>query len=185
MVALRMLAYAARARATTSATTGRGSSCYEYLKDIRTYFGWWRDHWLPASAAPRAGRGQLLTRPGRRRPGGAGRPPERFLVRKLGREFLVAARDIEWLQASGNYVNLHVRGHDYPLRSTMAASKTGSTRRASLRVHRSYLVNLDHVASIEPLDTGDARVHLRDGGMLPCSRRHRDALRGRVGGAVA
>ena len=47
--------------------------------------------------------------------------PERFLVRKLGREFLVAAADIEWLQASGNYVNLRVRGRDYPLRSTIAA----------------------------------------------------------------
>ena len=45
--------------------------------------------------------------------------PERFLVRKLGREFLVAANDIEWLQASGNYVNLRVRGHDYPMRSTI------------------------------------------------------------------
>src|SRR5690606_36084530 len=32
--------------------------------------------------------------------------PDRFLVRKLGREFLVAAADIEALQASGNYVNL-------------------------------------------------------------------------------
>jgi len=36
--------------------------------------------------------------------------PERFLVRKLGKEFLVAASDIEWLQAAANYVNLHVRG---------------------------------------------------------------------------
>jgi len=37
------------------------------------------------------------------------------------------------------------------------------------------------VASIEPLDTGDARVHLADGTVLPCSRRHRDALRERAG----
>ena len=47
--------------------------------------------------------------------------PERFLVRKLGKEFLINASEIEWLQASGNYVNLRVRGRDYPLRSTMAA----------------------------------------------------------------
>src|SRR3546814_16674860 len=49
--------------------------------------------------------------------------PERFLVRKLGREFLVAASDIEWLQAAGNYVNLRVRGRDYPLRSTIRSEE--------------------------------------------------------------
>jgi uncharacterized membrane protein len=47
--------------------------------------------------------------------------PERFLVRKLGRDFLVKASDIESLQAAGNYVNLRVRGREYPLRSTIAA----------------------------------------------------------------
>ena len=45
-----------------------------------------------------------------------------------------------------------------------------------VRVHRSHLVNLARVASIEPLDSGDARVHLRDGTIVDCSRRHRDAL---------
>lgn len=38
--------------------------------------------------------------------------PERFLVRKLGKEFLVAAADIEWLRAAGNYVSLRMRGRD-------------------------------------------------------------------------
>ena len=45
------------------------------------------------------------------------------------------------------------------------------------RIHRSYIVRLDLVASIEPLDTGDARLHLADGTVLPCSRRNREALR--------
>ena len=42
-------------------------------------------------------------------------------------------------------------------------------------------VNLDQVASIEPLDSGDARVHLVDGGTLPVSRRYREALRPAAG----
>src|SRR3546814_552172 len=103
--------------------------------------------------------------------------PERFLVRKLGREFLVAASDIEWLQAAGNYVNLRVRGRDYPLRSTIAGIAAQLDPDRFVRIHRSYIVNLDTVASIEPLDSGDARVHLQDGTALPCSRRHRDELR--------
>jgi LytTr DNA-binding domain len=106
--------------------------------------------------------------------------PERFLVRKLGKEFLVAAADIEWLEASGNYVNLHVRGRRYPLRSTMAALEPQLDARRFRRVHRSFIVNLDQVAEIEPLESGDARVKMRDGTAVPCSRRYRDAFRRNV-----
>jgi Response regulator of the LytR/AlgR family len=110
--------------------------------------------------------------------------PERFLVRKLGRDFLVNAREIEWLQASGNYVNLHVRGRDYPLRTTMAAIKDRLDPVRFVRVHRSYFVNLDYLAEIEPLETGDARLILRDGARVPCSRRYRTPLRERFGEAL-
>jgi len=103
--------------------------------------------------------------------------PERFLVRKLGKEFLIAASEVEWLQASGNYVNLHVRGRDYPLRTTMASIESQLDPARFVRVHRSYIVNLDCVGEIEPLDTGDARIAMRDGASIPCSRTYRDALR--------
>jgi len=106
--------------------------------------------------------------------------PERFLLRKLGKEFLVAANDIEWLQASANYVNLHVRGRDYPLRTTMAALEPRLDPGRFVRVHRSYMVNLDCLQEIEPLESGDARLRMRDGQFIPCSRRYRPALRGKV-----
>ena len=63
---------------------------------------------------------------------------------------------------------------------TMAAIEAQLDPARFARIHRSYFVNLDEVASIEPLDTGDARVHLKDGTVLPCSRRHREQLRARV-----
>lgn len=154
---------------------------YEYLKDVRTFalivsiahaYSWlWRrlqgeahllgrpDPGIPVPPTERTGR------------------PERFLVRKLGREFLVAADDIEWLQASGNYVNLHLAGRTYPLRSTLAGIEAKLDPDRFVRIHRSFMVKLDQVESVEPLDSGDARVHLRGGDVLPCSRRHRDALR--------
>lgn len=103
--------------------------------------------------------------------------PERFLVRKLGKEFLIAAADVEWLQAQANYVNLHVRGRDYPLRTTMAVIESQLDPTRFVRVHRSHIVNLDCIDQIEPLDTGDARITMRDGTAIPCSRRYRGALR--------
>ena len=102
--------------------------------------------------------------------------PERFLVRKLRKEFLIAAGDIEWLQAQGNYVGLHVNGHDYLLRSTLADFLEQLDPARFVRVHRSYAVNLDRVAEIEPLDAGDARLKMKDGTQVPCSRRYREAL---------
>ncbi len=151
---------------------------YEYLKDVRTYTSTVlviEGYRLLLRRLQ--GEARLLSAPDE---GNALEPidrPERFLVRKLGREFLIAAGDIEWLQASGNYVNLHVHGRDYPLRSTIGSIESRLDPRRFVRVHRSYIVNLDRVAMIEPLDTGDARVHLKDGTALPCSRRYRTVLR--------
>jgi hypothetical protein len=106
--------------------------------------------------------------------------PQRFMVRKLGKEFLIAAGEIEWLQSQGNYVNLQVRGRAYPLRSTMAAVQALLDPAKFVRVHRSHIVNLEYLLEIEPLETGDARLKLRDGTLVSCSRTYRDALRGRI-----
>jgi len=184
MVGLRILAYR-----TQGADYDFGSwpkeLFYEYLKDIRSYAGMVAIIEIYRFVLRRLqGEASLLDVPDDGAPVEPVDRPERFLVRKLGREFLVAAADIEWLQASGNYVNLRVRAHDYPLRSTIAGIESKLDPRRFARIHRSYIVNLDHVASIEPLDTGDARVHLKDGSVLPCSRRQRDALRGRVSAAA-
>ena len=159
---------------------------YEYLKDFRTYFiiialvclsRLWLVRWQ--------GEARLLAAPDEGPPVEPVERPERFLVRKVGKEFLLNAREIEWLQAAGNYVNLHVHGRDYPLRATMAAIEERLDPARFVRVHRSYIVNLDFLAEIEPLDTGDARLRLRDGAVIPCSRRYRAQLRERFGEAPA
>lgn len=162
---------------------------YEALKDVRTYaliaaiaLGYRLLLWRlqgeasllqpadePAAPAPEAAPPEAE----------AAEAPERFLVRKLGKEFLLPTAEIEWVQACGNYVNLHRRGHDYPLRSTMAAIERRLDARF-VRVHRSYLVNLGQVDAIEPTEAGDARVRMQAGGAVPCSRTHLDALRQRL-----
>jgi DNA-binding LytR/AlgR family response regulator len=151
---------------------------YEYLKDVRSYgtmvlviegYRLLIRRWQ--------GEASLLSAPDDAPPVERVERPERFLVRKLGKEFLVAAADVEWLQASSNYVNLRMRGRDYPLRTTMAVIETQLDPARFVRVHRSYIVNLDRIAQIEPLDTGDARIVMDDSAIVPCSRRYRDALR--------
>jgi DNA-binding LytR/AlgR family response regulator len=177
MVALREAAYAAQGSDYDFGPWPR-EFAYEYLKDVRSYasvvvtieaYRWFLRRWQ--------GEASVLAPPDDAPAPALAERPERFLVRKLGKEFLIAANDVEALQASGNYVNLRVRGRDYPLRSTMAAIEQQLDPARFVRVHRSHMVNLDCIAEIEPLDTGDARVVLRDGSVVPCSRRYRDVLR--------
>lgn len=177
MVGLRKLVYAAQGDYYDGgpwATT----FLYEYLKDMRHFAGLVIFIEIYRLLIRRLqGEASVLAAPDDAPPVETIERPERFLVRKLGKEFLIAAADVEWLQAAGNYVNLHVRGRDYPLRTTMAVIETQLDPARFVRVHRSYIVNLDCVGEIEPLDTGDARIAMRDGASIPCSRTYRDALR--------
>lgn len=159
---------------------------YEYLKDVRTWFLFVGFVCLYDFVLRRLqGEASLLAAPDEGPPVEPLDRPERFLVRKLGKEFLVNAREVERVQASGNYVNLLVRGHEYPLRATMANIEQRLDPERFVRVHRSYLVNLDYLAEIEPLDSGDARLRLASGAMVPCSRRYRANLRDRADGTAA
>ena len=185
MIVLRKLAYAMAGQHYDFGPWWANAG-YEYLKDVRTYFSI-----IAMLALYRLwllrlqGEARLLVAPEEGPPVEPVERPERFLVRKLGREFLINASEIEWLQASGNYVNLHVRGRDYPLRATMAGIEERLDPARFVRVHRSYFVNLDYLAEIEPLESGDARLQLRDGMKIPCSRRYRMQLRERFGEMAA
>lgn len=177
MVALRKLAYAVQGEYYEFGPWPR-EFFYEYLKDARHFAGLVVFIELYRLLIRRLqGEASVLSAPDDTPQVDQPERPERFLVRKLGKEFLIAAVDVEWLQAAGNYVNLHVRGRDYPLRTTMAAIEGQLDPARFVRVHRSYMVNLDCVGEIEPLDTGDARIAMRDGTTIPCSRTYRDALR--------
>lgn len=150
---------------------------YEYLKDFRTYASFLGPIYLYRFVLRRwQGEASL---PDRDEADSA--PADRFLVKKLGKEFLVRIEDIDWLESSGNYVNLHAHGRVYPLRDTMSNMELRLKGQGFARVHRSAIVNLDRIAEIEPFDTGDARAHLSSGEQVPVSRRYRTELRERLG----
>ncbi|QFT55500.1 LytTR family DNA-binding domain-containing protein [Microbulbifer sp. THAF38] len=152
---------------------------YEYLKDFRTYgfllgsvyFYRFLLRRMQSEPVPRSHDGRLTDSVER---------PERLLIKKLGKEFLVNVRDIEWVEAAGNYVNLHLGDRIYPLRDTMAKLLERLDPVEFVRVHRSYIVRLDSIAEITPLESGDARICLKGGQQIPVSRRYRDLLKARL-----
>lgn len=101
-------------------------------------------------------------------------PPDRLLVKKLGKEFLISVEDIDWIAASGNYANLHVQERVYPMRITMNRIQALLPANQFFRIHRSTIVNLQRVAHIEAQDSGDHLVTLTGGKELNFSRRYRE-----------
>lgn len=105
--------------------------------------------------------------------------PEHFLVRKLDKEFLVKVDDIDWLESSGNYVNLHSKGRIYPLRATLAKTTELLQHKGFSRIHRSLAVNHHAIHSISYDASGDGEILLNSGERLNLSRRFKDEFRAR------
>ncbi|WP_331460148.1 LytR/AlgR family response regulator transcription factor [Rheinheimera lutimaris] len=103
--------------------------------------------------------------------------PEHFLVKKLDKEFLIRTDDIEWLEASGNYVNLHSKGRIYPLRATLSNTLLQLSSKGFSRIHRSLAVNHNAIDSISYDSSGDGDILLKNGRQLALSRRYKDAFR--------
>ncbi|MDX3774611.1 LytTR family DNA-binding domain-containing protein [Chromatiaceae bacterium AAb-1] len=103
--------------------------------------------------------------------------PEYFLVKKLDKEFLVKVTDIDWLESSGNYVNLHSRGRIYPLRATLNKTIEQLNGKGFTRIHRSLAVNHNAIESISYQGSGDGEIRLKNGQILALSRRYKEAFR--------
>ena len=98
--------------------------------------------------------------------------PARFLVRASHGLYFVRAAEVEWVDAAGNYVRLHARGKAHLVRDTMRAFEAKLDPTTFVRVHRSAIVNLDHVQRLEPHAHGEYVITLRDGTRLTSSKAH-------------
>lgn len=112
-----------------------------------------------------------------RRAPDAARERERIVVKADGRMFFVRPSEIDWVEASANYVQLHARGESYPLRESMKDMEARLPRGSFVRIHRSAIVNLDHVRELQPWFHGEYIVILNDGTKLTASRAYAGRLR--------
>jgi hypothetical protein len=99
--------------------------------------------------------------------------PERFVVRKRGKEIMVEVADIDWIEAAGNYAVLHVGGETLEIRSTLTKLEGELDPKRFVRVHKSYVVNVARIAEVTPWISGDWRIRLQDGAEVNLSRRYR------------
>jgi two-component system LytT family response regulator len=101
------------------------------------------------------------------------RDNERISIKSGSRIIFLRKGLIEWIEAQGDYVKLHIGKESHMLRETMAAAVARLDPNRFVRIHRSRIVNLDHVREIRPLWGGDYSVLMRDGTELTMSRTYR------------
>jgi two-component system, LytTR family, response regulator len=98
--------------------------------------------------------------------------PDRILVQENGRAHFVAARDIAWAEADGNYVQLHCGAKTYTVRGTLDSMTDVLDPKAFVRINRSSVVKLDAIREMQPWFHGEYKVVLGDGTELRWSRRY-------------
>jgi len=94
----------------------------------------------------------------------------RFAVRSDGRVRFVAAADVDWIEADGNYMVLHVGETRHRLRASLAGLTEGLDPKQFVRIHRSVIVNVDRIREVQPWFGGDYIAILRTGAKLRVSR---------------
>lgn len=104
----------------------------------------------------------------------AARPPAQYLERIVVRDgtqvHIIPASRLDFAEAQEDYVALHSAGKKYLKQQTISSLETSLDPTRFVRIHRSYIVNLERVAKIEPY-TKDSRVVILSGGaQLPVSR---------------
>jgi two-component system LytT family response regulator len=108
---------------------------------------------------------------------------ERLVVKSGGRVFFLRSEDIDWIEAAGNYVRLHLGEESHLFRETMNRMAARLDTRRFARIHRSRIVNIKRVKELLIAGGGDYQVVLWDGTKLGLSRLYRDALQEQLTGS--
>jgi two-component system, LytTR family, response regulator len=95
---------------------------------------------------------------------------ERLLVKEQGRLIPVQISDVDHFSSAGNYVRLHCPATSYLIRDTLTRLESVLDPKRFARIHRTSIVNLSRIKSLEPLYGGDYTIQLTNGTRLTLSR---------------
>jgi two-component system LytT family response regulator len=113
------------------------------------------------------------------------RPPgeyaQRIVVKDGARVHVFPVEALDYAQAQDDYVALRAEGRTYLKAQTMGALQASLDPARFVRVHRSYLVRLDLIRSVELYAKNSREAVLKDGTRIPVSREGHERLRELLG----
>jgi two-component system LytT family response regulator len=108
----------------------------------------------------------------------AGEPATRVVVRQGPRVHVIQAEKLDYAEAQDDYVSLHAEGKSHLKQQTLSDLESSLDPKHFVRIHRSYLLNLDRLARIDSEGGEPRAVVLTDGTRLPLSRSGYGRLKG-------
>ena len=109
---------------------------------------------------------------------------ERVLVKSGGRVLVVPLEEVDWIEAAGDYIRLHVSDKVHLVRETIGAVEAQLDPQRFARIHRSTIINLERIRELHPYFNREYIVILKNGTKLKLSRTYRDHLQLRFGGPL-
>ena len=104
-------------------------------------------------------------------------PDRKLAIKTPENTILVDIEDIDWVDAAGDYMCLHVKGETLILRSTLKQLIQRLDPDKFKRIHRSTIVNLDRIVRVLPLKKGEYLLDLGNDEQLKVSRNYREAIK--------
>ena len=104
-------------------------------------------------------------------------PQDVFWVPDRGKLIRVAADEVEWIGAEGDYARLHIGGRSYLLSERLHALETRLDPAKFGRVHRSAIVQLDRIIRLTHAGAGAWTLVLKTGETVAVGRTHLAQLR--------
>lgn len=111
----------------------------------------------------------------------AGRGPERLTVSSGGSVHVLPVEEIRWIEGAGTYVRIHAAARSYLLRDTLESLAERLEPSGFVRVHRSAILSLRYLESLEPAPRGRWTARLTDGARVPVAASRTDALEAALG----
>ncbi|HVU23966.1 MAG TPA: LytTR family DNA-binding domain-containing protein [Opitutus sp.] len=102
---------------------------------------------------------------------------DRIVLKADGALHFIKTRDVIWIEAQGDFVKVQTAGKTQLVRETLQSMERKLDAAKFLRIHRSFLVNLEHVRRVETALYGDYSVFMSDGTKLRLSRNYRAKLK--------
>ena len=97
-------------------------------------------------------------------------PVNRLLIRDGANVHIVPLSKVDYVEAQDDYVSIHAERRSYLKEQTMGELETALDPRHFVRIHRSFLLNIDRLAKVETTDKDSRVAILRDDTRLPISR---------------
>lgn len=106
-----------------------------------------------------------------------GTPTTRFVARRGNKHYFVRVADIDWIEAESNYVRLQTGDKSHLIRETMKGLEAKLDATQFVRVHRSVIVAIERIQSIEAREHGEYLITMPSGHRFESSRGYSDRVR--------